>query len=243
MILPLWFWIATSALADGTGVDRGDQARHALAAGGDPARGRSVFADAKAGCVTCHRVRGEGGSIGPDLSDVGGKFGREHLIESVLEPSRQVVEGYRPTVLATSDGRVLTGLVRSESDDRLAVIDAQGRERVVRKDEIESRSLSSASIMPDGLADRLTRDEFADLIAYLQTLRSAAETSLGLPPGFVADRVASGARNAATAMRSSRPTDAFFSASKRARCGSSRMAVCSTGRSSPFASTTNGSAA
>ena len=97
---------------------------------GDAARGRAVFEDAKgAGCNRCHRVRGSGGEVGPDLSNIGGKYAREHLIESVLEPSRQIVEGYRPTILALEDGRVLTGLVKSETADRLTLVDAESPRR------------------------------------------------------------------------------------------------------------------
>src|SRR5262249_21653026 len=103
--------------------DRDAYARPALEARGDAVRGRAVFADAGlAGCANCHRVRGEGGDVGPDLSDVGGKLGREHLVEAVLEPSRQIVEGYRPTTVALADGRVLTGLVKSETDDALVLV-------------------------------------------------------------------------------------------------------------------------
>ena len=88
-------------------------------------------------CSRCHKVRGEGGDVGPDLSDVGGKLDRDLLIQSVIEPSRQVVEGYRTTVLALSDGRVLSGIVREEEAIRAvagghggkAHVDRQGRRR------------------------------------------------------------------------------------------------------------------
>ena len=71
---------------------------------GDSARGRALFADAKRlNCTRCHRARGQGGDIGPDLSDIGGKFDRPLLIESILEPSRQIVEGYRTTTIGTTD--------------------------------------------------------------------------------------------------------------------------------------------
>jgi mono/diheme cytochrome c family protein len=82
------------SLAHGSEAGRDASARFARAHEGDAARGREVFADAeRAACIGCHRVRGEGGDVGPDLSNIGGKFGREHLVESVLEPSRQIVEG------------------------------------------------------------------------------------------------------------------------------------------------------
>src|SRR5437899_10261857 len=103
--------------------------------GGNPDRGKKVFLSANAQCAPCHKVHGQGGDVGPDLSQIGGKFDRAHLVESILEPSRQIVEGYRSTVLALRDGRVLTGIVREESAERLTVVDAGGqRRRVVRAD-------------------------------------------------------------------------------------------------------------
>jgi putative heme-binding domain-containing protein len=184
-----------------TAAHREELARYARQHPGDPARGRTLFFDPKgAGCARCHRARGAGGEIGPDLSDVGGKYERAQLVESVLEPSRQIVEGYRPEVVATTDGRIFCGLVRAESDRELTLVDAQGRRLVVAKAELEDRRPSAASLMPDGLAAGLSPASFADLIAYLQTLRSAGMGTPGsgltgpvvLPPGFLSDRIAAG---------------------------------------------------
>ena len=115
--------LATSLCGSAAAADeRAEYARHALAVPGDAKRGRGVFANAEgAGCIRCHRVGKEGGDVGPDLSDIGGKYGREHLIEAVLEPSRQIVEGYRPTLIATVEGRLLTGLVQGETADELTL--------------------------------------------------------------------------------------------------------------------------
>jgi putative heme-binding domain-containing protein len=178
-----------------------DLAAYARAVPGDAARGRAVFADPKgAGCILCHRVGGQGGDVGPDLSDVGGKLGREHLVEAVLEPSRQVVEGYRPTVIATRDGRVLTGLARRETDRELTLVDSAARVHVIPKAEVDERQYADVSLMPDGLALILSRTEFVDLIAYLEGLKSNAKPTPGsvahgpltLPPGFTQTRVAGG---------------------------------------------------
>src|SRR5205807_5404348 len=85
--------------------------QHALNHSGDSKRGEELFRMLRpASCATCHRARGQGGDVGPDLSLIGGKFDRAHLVESILEPSRQIVEGYRSTILALSDGRLMTGL-------------------------------------------------------------------------------------------------------------------------------------
>ena len=185
----------------GPAAEREAYARYALSNRGDAARGRAVFEDAKgAGCVRCHRVRGRGGAIGPDLSNIGGKYAREHLIESVLEPSRQIVEGYRSTILELEDGRVLTGLVKAETADRLTLVDAEAREQAIAKEDIAGRKFADVSIMPEGLAAGLTRPQFADLIAYLEGLRAADQPTPGsgtvgpvkLPPGFAMTRSPAG---------------------------------------------------
>src|SRR5437868_245798 len=99
--------------------------RHALTHPGDAARGKDLFFNARlTQCSTCHRVNGQGTDVGPDLSHVGGKFDRVHLIESVLEPSRQIVEGYRTTSIVTTDGRLWTGIVRDETGDALTLVEA-----------------------------------------------------------------------------------------------------------------------
>ncbi len=185
-----------------------EYARFARIAKGDAARGRALFFDAKRlACAKCHRARGEGSDVGPDLSDIGGKFPRDVLIESVLDPSRQIVEGYRPAIVATTDGRVLTGIVKEESADALTLADAEARRHIVRKSEIEERGTASVSIMPVGIVSGLACQEFADLIAYLEGLRSSIPATPGsglagpaiLPSGFFGETVARGITGA-TAM-------------------------------------------
>ena len=188
--------------------EREAYARHALKYRGDAAKGKAVFEDTKgASCSRCHRVRGSGGEVGPDLSNIGGKYAREHLIESVLDPSRQIVEGYRPTILALEDGRVLTGLIKTESAECLTLVDAEAREWVVARPEIEERRFADVSIMPWGLTAKMTREQFVDLIAYLETLRDRDQPTPGsgtigpvkLPPGFELSKVVGGL-TAATAL-------------------------------------------
>ena len=198
----------TSLAPDGAAAERESYARHALANRGDAARGRAVFEDSKgAACARCHRVRGSGGAVGPDLSNIGGKYAREHLIESVLDPSRQIVEGYRPTILALDDGRVLTGLIKTETAACLTLVDAEAREWVVARPEIQERKFADVSIMPWGLTDKLSKEQFADLIAYLESLRDRDQPTPGsgtigpvkLPPRFELSKVVGGL-NAATAL-------------------------------------------
>src|SRR5262249_6903321 len=183
-------------------------ARFARQHPGDPGGGRTVYFESRdAGCARCHRARGQGGDIGPDLSDIGGKYELDLLIESVLDPSRQIAPGYRSEVVATGDGRVFSGLIRAESDRELNVVDVQGRRLVVAKADIQNRRPCSNSLIPDGLVSGLSPSDFSDLIAYLQSLRAAGTATPGsglvgpvrLPPGFACDRIASGITGA-TAM-------------------------------------------
>jgi putative heme-binding domain-containing protein len=185
-----------------------DYAHAASSNAGDAARGRALFADLKRlACTRCHRVGGHGGEVGPDLSDIGGKYDREQLVEAVLEPSRQIVEGYRPTVVATRDGRIVSGIVREETAELLTLVDADGERRGVPKKDVDARTTVGTSLMPDSLASGLSSREFADLIAYLASLRSAGQGTPGsgvigavaLPSDFARAQVAAGITGA-TAM-------------------------------------------
>lgn len=175
--------------------------QYALTHDGDPRRGRELFHDEKrTQCVTCHKVSGKGGDAGPDLTNIGGKFDRPHLIESLLEPSRQIVEGYRTTIILTRDGRMQTGVVQERSPDSLTLVDANGQPRDIALKDIEERSESSASLMPRGLETTLTREQFTDLIAFLETLRPGGTPKFGagvvgaikLPSGFQVRTIATG---------------------------------------------------
>jgi putative heme-binding domain-containing protein len=147
---------------------------------GDPARGRALFLDhGGLGCVKCHRVGGVGGDVGPDLSAVGDQFDRTRLAESVLYPSRSIREGYQQVTAATANGRVVAGLVRSESADTLTLRDSEGMDHAIPKAEIEERTAGSVSLMPEGLHLGLSPREFADLIAYLESLKTSPESAQG----------------------------------------------------------------
>jgi putative heme-binding domain-containing protein len=172
----------------------------AMNSGGNATRGKALYASAALKCTTCHKLHGRGGDVGPDLSQVGGKLDRTHLIESILDPSAEIPQGYHATVIATRAGRVVTGIVKSESRVAITLQDAEGKQVTIPVRDIESREVSKVSLMPTGLADRLTPAEFTDLIAYLTTLRTGraptpgegVSGSLQLPPGFRCDVVATG---------------------------------------------------
>jgi putative heme-binding domain-containing protein len=168
--------------------------------GGDPRRGQAIYRSAAAQCAICHKARGEGGDLGPDLSQVGGKLDRTHLIEAILDPSAEILQGYHTTTILTRSGRVLSGIVKAESSAAITLVDAEGRAVTVKPGDVERREVSKVSLMPEGLADGMTPGEFTDLIAYLVSLHTGRAATPGeggpatltLPPGFKADVVAAG---------------------------------------------------
>jgi len=142
----------------------------------DPARGAKLFADARgANCAACHRAGDHGvGGIGPELSDIGLRAAPAAIVESILQPSATIIEGYRVSTLLLDDGRSLTGLVLDDTPDTLRVIDGEGRSTSVRKDAIEERAVQQVSLMPAGYDRTLTPDELADLVAFLLTQKRSA---------------------------------------------------------------------
>jgi putative heme-binding domain-containing protein len=164
---------------DTTKLDPALYARFAADHPGDPARGKATFFNVNGvACVKCHKATagGEGGDVGPSLAGVGGKYDRAQLIESVLYPSKQIFDGYQQTLVRTKAGKLIAGSVRGETEADLTLLDANGVKSVVKKADIKQRKLSDLSLMPEGLHASLKPEEFADLIAYLQSLKES-------PPG------------------------------------------------------------
>ncbi len=139
---------------------------------GDPDRGRAVFyREGNNACGACHRVQGRGQWIGPDLSTIGTKYGKDQLLRSILNPSEAISYNFHSVVLALSDGRVLTGLPVEDTNSRLILKLADGQRVSVVPSEVEDRRLSDVSLMPEGLAANLSEQDLVDLLAFLSTLR------------------------------------------------------------------------
>ncbi len=136
--------------------------------GRDFDRGRTLFGAAS--CFSCHRFANEGGAFGPDLTGVSGRFSPRDLLESVVEPSKTISDQYEAVVIATTDGRVITGRIVNLHDNQYSInTDMLNPNAIagVDRSQIEEMAPSPVSMMPQGLLDTLDKNEVLDLMAYL----------------------------------------------------------------------------
>jgi putative heme-binding domain-containing protein len=175
---------ATNRL-DGQQIEKDQLAEHRRAGltGGDPARGKALFESDEVACKKCHVFKSDERRAGPDLGAIGDKYGRDQLVQSVLEPSAKIHPDYGTIVATTTDGRVHTGVLRKRTREELQLLDAEGKLVRLPVAEIEQERRTGTSLMPDGLHKKLKPPQFSDLIAYLEALKqSEAETRLaGMP--------------------------------------------------------------
>ncbi len=149
---------------------------------GNPDRGKGLFLDAKMGnCATCHRLEGTGGSVGPDLTRVYETLSFDKRVESILEPSKEIKEGFGTFKVATRDGRVTNGLLLSDTPEAVTLKDAEGREVRIPAQEIEEKGPDKTSLMPAGVVGHFSFSELADLLAFLGD-RKAQESLRGQKP-------------------------------------------------------------
>ena len=133
----------------------------------DLERGRGLYDGL--GCAECHRFDGAGGNTGPDLTGVGNRFGTMDLLESILEPSKEISSQYTQVELVTLDEELFVGRVEEESEREVWLRTLPPEEELVGFgiEEIAERRPHALSRMPAGLLDTLEREEVLDLLAYL----------------------------------------------------------------------------
>ncbi|HVR34837.1 MAG TPA: c-type cytochrome [Methylomirabilota bacterium] len=131
-------------------------------------RGRSMFGTT--GCFACHRFNSEGGAIGPDLTGVAGRFNPRDLLESIIDPSKEISDQYGSVILTKRDGSIVTGRIANLNDNNLRIIEnmyAPGDMTHVNRRTVVSIEPSPISMMPEGLLSILTEEEILDLMAFL----------------------------------------------------------------------------
>lgn len=138
---------------------------------GDIVRGQKIFHNEKSACKACHAIGYLGGKTGPDLTRIGGIRNDRDLLESILFPSASFVRSFEPVLIETKSGKVINGLIRSETPDELVLATGPNQEVRVARADIEEMKPSSVSIMPAGLEKQLTKEQLADLIAFLKNCK------------------------------------------------------------------------
>lgn len=132
---------------------------------GDPARGKPLMTKH---CGTCHQLFGEGNKIGPDLTAADRK-NLTVLVPNVVDPSAVIRPEFVAYTLATSDGRVLTGLLAESTADSVTLLDAKNVRTTINRADIDELEPMAASLMPERILDPLSDEEIRDLFAYLQS--------------------------------------------------------------------------
>ncbi len=138
---------------------------------GDARRGQAVFNSAKAACAACHAIGYQGGRVGPDLTRIGGVRSERDLLEAVVFPSASFVRSYESVRVTTADGRAFNGIVKKDAPDELTLTVSATEEVRIARGDVEEVQPGTVSVMPAGLDQQLTRQELADLIAFLKTCK------------------------------------------------------------------------
>jgi cytochrome c oxidase cbb3-type subunit 3 len=133
---------------------------------GDAAAGEKLFWGS-AGCGNCHRIRGKGGLLGPDLSNIGALRSAEKLRQAIVDPDADGFRGYAGAEVVLADGRILTGVARNRTNYSLQLLDERGNVHLLQAAEIRQLRLSRHSPMPGDYAQRLAPNQIRDLVAFL----------------------------------------------------------------------------
>jgi cytochrome c oxidase cbb3-type subunit III len=135
---------------------------------GDAEAGKAVYWGAKAGCSNCHAIRGQGGRLAPDLSNLGGSRPLAVIREAVLEPAKDLyyLGNERATVLL-KNGQTIDGVAKNRSNYSLQLVDTKGQLHLIAMQDVAKLSVSDTTAMPTDYATRLTKTELRDLLAYL----------------------------------------------------------------------------
>ena len=146
---------------------------------GNATRGEAVYRRENLQCVACHAIGEVGGVIGPNLVSIGASAPVDYLIESLLEPSKKIKEGYHTNLITLKNGDSHAGGILSETDTEVVIRDLTGRHNRVAKRDITSQTISPVSLMPVGLTAQLREDEFVDLVRFMVELGKEGKFKTG----------------------------------------------------------------
>ena len=137
--------------------------------GGDAAAGRKIFFErADVSCMRCHKIKGEGGEVGPDLTGIGTRQPREYIAESIAFPNKQIAKGFESVLVTLNNGMAYAGIVKSEDSNNLVLNSPEDGIVTIKKADIKARNFG-LSAMPEGMAALLGKKDLRDLIEFIAT--------------------------------------------------------------------------
>jgi putative heme-binding domain-containing protein len=145
---------------------------------GDAEKGKKLLAASAKNdmqCLKCHTIHGVGGQVGPDLSVIGKKASRENLYESILYPSKAIADQYLQWKIDKVDGISLSGLIMQETPTSITLRDANAKDTKIDKKDIDTRTKSAVSLMPENIIAYMNEDEMTDMVEYLFSLKTGPE--------------------------------------------------------------------
>ncbi len=137
---------------------------------GDPAHGKELFGD-KATCTKCHIVGTQGRDVGPNLSEIGSKLSKDALLVAILDPNAGISHNYETFLVVTDDGKTVSGLLVSKTDDELVIKDAGAIVHTLKMADVDEFKKLTSSLMPADLQKLMSTQELVDVVEYLITLK------------------------------------------------------------------------
>jgi quinoprotein glucose dehydrogenase len=139
--------------------------------GGNAESGKQIFLNrTELSCLRCHKINGEGGEVGPDLTGVGSRQNREYLLESIVDPNRQIAKGYETVVVTLKNGKSVVGVHKFENSSELKLMTAEGQSITIPKNQIDERQ-TGKSAMPEDLIKQLSKSDLRDLVEFMAGLK------------------------------------------------------------------------
>ena len=153
-----------AAVTTGTATSSESEIAQVAMLTGNEQTGRTVF---RTSCATCHRHGQQGADIGPDLTQIHQKLDKNGLLDAIINPSAGIAFGYEPWLITTKKGQTFFGFLESDSDQSVVVKGVKGYKHTIPADQVSSRRQYKTSLMPDPTTLGLSKQQLADLTAYL----------------------------------------------------------------------------
>ncbi len=141
---------------------------------GSASRGQQLF-KTTATCIKCHKVRGEGKEVGPDLSEIGSKLSKEAMFVSILDPSAGISHNYESYSAILESGNVVTGIIVSRTDEQVTLRNAEAIDKTYQMSEVEELIKNTVSIMPADLQKTMSARDLVDVVEYITTLKKVGD--------------------------------------------------------------------